>query len=134
MKTTPRAAFVSVSKKLKSIERSGRMDELRRYVESAAYHKALGRIVGTADLAPVLALYAKAYKACDARTPLPKPWTVKRATWDAAMVAKFRRAWAKAGSDDGAARLCNITLDAARRARHRYITVAVTTPDRAQAA
>jgi hypothetical protein len=42
------------------------------------------------------------------------------------MIAKFRQAYAKAGSDEGAARLCGITLNAARMAPKRYVDVGAT--------
>lgn len=136
MKNTPQSAFVSITRNLTKISRCRGYEsvaKLRAYVSTPAF-RAQMNLLDDDRYARVLVAYAKAQAECNDRVPpLRKPWTVKRAKWDDAMVARFRRAWAKTGTDEGAARLCGITKGAARLARKQFID-APATADFAQAA
>lgn len=125
MKQSPQAVFVSLTRNLKRIARRGDLIELRGYIAKPEFRGA-PQVLSEERLDTVLALYTKARVACEARTPLYQPWA-KRANWrDPAMVAKFRRAWAKTGSDEATARLCGITKGAARLARKQFIDASAT--------
>jgi hypothetical protein len=125
MKTTPRALFTSLSANLRRLARDGDVVALRAYVSNPAFRDGLV-VLSPRNLETVMTLWGKARASCDAKTPLLKASSNKRVRWDEAMIARFRQAYAKAKSDEGAARLCGITLNAARMARKRYVDVGAT--------
>jgi hypothetical protein len=131
-KTTPRSVFNSLSMRLTKLTDEGDPIALHAYVNSSAFREGL-RMIAPEHLAPVLKLYAQARAKCDAKLPLIKRGDGSRRKWTPERIAKFRRALAQTGSLEGAARICGLTVKAARLARKRYLD-APATKDRAQAA
>ena len=121
---------------LKRLAKMASLGDMTRYAASQEYVEAL-QAMTPKQRAEVGKAFGLAWVRCEAKlgpVRLPaKPGTLKRANWrDPAMVARFRDAWARTGTPEGAARLCGITPGAAKVARGRYIAAA--TPDQRLAA
>jgi hypothetical protein len=119
---TPRGHFVSLTKQLKNYSRYNDADGLEAYLAGPAWEHflalqddAASRL--RASRAMIMAA-AKCRTALDAKAPLPRPGK-RRIQWDAATIARFKKALQKGGTE-GAARALGISMDAAARARRRY--------------
>lgn len=128
MKNQSQSVLVSVTRKLHRFARLGDGLGLREYLASDDFLAALAK-VKPAYRGSIIDVGAKARADCAARSKVPKPGT-RRAKWDAVMVAKFRNAYARTGSDERTAILCGISLSAAVNARKRLIDAPATVGQR----
>lgn len=130
---------------MRRLARYGDVQGLRSYMCSDAFLAAFVALDPPRRRTAMLA-YADAEAICESKTrqPLAKPTPVSErkrkgerknvADWrDPVMLAKLSNAYARTGTDEGAARLCGVTEGAARLARKRYLG-APTTASCAQAA
>ncbi len=122
-KSSVKAVRTSMSRKLRRFGRLGDTAGLRAYM-AGDFPTDLAVLPGL-ERGTMVDLAAAMRGQCAAKSKLPKPGS-KRAKWDAAMIAKFKVAYAKTGSDEGAAILCGITRGSADLARRRHIDAPAT--------
>ena len=130
---TPRGYLTSVTKTLRYLAKSGDTKAFYAYVDGEAFHRAL------IALAPkrrrsVMRAYVAAAGSCESRSrqPLLKPRTKLGQAGGApkwtnpVMQAKLSNAYARAGTDEGAARILGVTPGSARLAKRRYLDAPAT--------
>lgn len=121
MKTSSQSAFISLTRSLDRIARSGDIRALRTFLASDGFIRDFVKL----DPEPrqrVLTITSALMGRLKARIgPIVRETATKASKWNDLLVARLRKAEARYGDDEDIARALGLTIKAAARARLRYI-------------
>lgn len=119
---TPHAHLMTLEKRLRALGKKADPKALEAFVASSEFDQHwLGLRGDRRRRTATVRLLAEARLACLPAKPLIEGLAPKRVRWDAARIARLQAAWQRWGTDEGVARAMGLNLEAAARARRRYI-------------
>lgn len=115
------SAFVSLTRSLEKIARSGDIRALREFLGGEHFMREFARLVPDRRH-QVLVVATDLMATLKAKIgPIVKVTATKAFKWNDVMIARLRKAEAQYGNDEDIARALGLTVKAAARARLRYV-------------